>query len=418
MLDTTKITVTGGEGGNGKISFLRERRRPLGGPDGGDGGRGGDVIVVGRHFLRSLGHLEHVRFVLGEDGAPGGSRDRTGKQGKLRYVEVPLGTQVWDSPEGPMLADLVHDGDSIVVARGGSGGRGNHRFVSPSNQEPLLAEGGLPGTEHEIELVVKLFGDVGIVGVPNAGKSTLLSVVSRAKPKIGAYPFTTLEPNLGVASYRNQGMILVDIPGLISGAHQGKGLGLEFLRHIERVEVILHLVDGMAEELLAAYQSIATELEDYGHGLSTKPKIVAVTKQDIPEAKAKFSREGESLEREIGAAPLGIASVTGEGIENIIAILAANLGPQQRDSPQPPRLYEYTGSPTGGAVEITKVSQGYRVISEQAERYLKVINTSDWKTRVQYHAELGRLGVNAALNEAGVQEGDTVWIGELELEWE
>ena len=298
MLDRIGITLSGGRGGDGVVSFLREKFRPRGGPDGGDGGDGGDVIVRASAQLRSLDHLEGVRRVAGMEGSPGRSKERTGKKGKPSYVDVPVGTVVWERSgdgERRFLTELLEDGSEVLVAHSGKGGVGNTRLATPTNQEPLLAYGGEPGEERSVELEVKILADVGLVGVPNAGKSTLLSTISRAKPKVADYPFTTLEPVLGVADVGERSVVVLDIPGLIEGAHEGRGLGLEFLRHCERASVLVHLVDGMADDLAREYMVVDGELAEYASGLTLKPRLVVVTKLDIPEARDRFKRQFQAL---------------------------------------------------------------------------------------------------------------------------
>ena len=421
MQDQIEIEINGGRGGNGAVSFLREKFRPKGGPDGGDGGDGGFVIVRAMSHLRSLDHLEGVKKVVGAAGSPGRSKNRTGAKGKASYVDVPVGTVVWaygEDGERVLLTEVTRDGAEAIVAYPGTGGFGNARFATSTNQEPLLAIGGEPGERRVVSLEVKLLADVGLVGAPNAGKSTLLSVVSHAKPKIADYPFTTLAPVLGVVPLGERAAVMLDIPGLIEGAHRGRGLGLEFLRHCERAIVLIQVVDGMAENLTADYEAIADELALYGGGLDGKTRIVAVTKMDIPEAKSRFAEQRKALAAAAGLEPMGIASVTGEGVPALLMRLASIIPPlgddEGPDAPaQAPRLPRPDPRP-----RVVREEDAYSVSCPPAERILEAVTLSSWRARLQFHRELERLGVIEALERAGVGRGDTVRIADFEFEWE
>lgn len=418
MLDKKKLTVAGGRGGNGAVSFLREKFRPRGGPDGGDGGDGGVVVCRAVANVRTLGHLEGVGSIVGEEGGFGRGKDRTGRNGRRTLVDVPVGTVIWDvsGEERSFLAELTVDRAEVVVTYGGRGGFGNVHFASSTNQEPLIALGGESGEERDVELEVKLLADVALLGVPNAGKSTLLSVISRAKPKIGDYPFTTLEPGFGVVSADERMLVALDVPGLISGAHEGRGLGLEFLRHCERARVFVHLVDGMAEDLVAEYWTVREEVTAYGAGLEEKPCVVAVTKMDVPEARERYEVQKPELSAATGSSPLAIAAVTGEGVRDLVRRIAA-LVPLDTgdvaDTPVIPRMERPSSVP-----RVHRAEEGFTVACTLAERMLDVVNLGNWRARLQFHRELNRLGVIAALESAGVAPGDTVRIGEFEMEWE
>ena len=321
-----------------------------------------------------------------------------------------------------MLADLVGDGASVAVARGGFGGRGNHRFVRPTNQEPLLAEAGEEGAAVDLLLEVKLLADVALVGAPNAGKSTLLSVVSQAKPKIADYPFTTLEPVLGVVERHRRGLVLLDVPGLVEGAHLGKGLGLEFLRHVERVQVLVQLLDGAQEDLTKEYGQVAGELDAYPGGLSEKPKLVVVTKMDLPEVAERYQEQRRRIGAAAGQEPMAISSATGEGVERLLdAVLAlvpeaepedamAKAAPREKPPP--------VERPRRSSVEVTRRNDDFLVACREAELVAEVADLHNWKARMQFHRLLKRLGVLKALEQRGVEPGDTVRIGKAELEWE
>lgn len=329
-----------------------------------------------------------------------------------------MGTVVWQMVQGErvFLTEFAEEGVEATVAYGGVGGVGNVRFASSTNQEPLIALGGEAGEERDVELEVKLLADVALLGAPNAGKSTLLSVLSRAKPKIAPYPFTTLEPGFGVANVDGRAVVLLDVPGLIEGAHDGRGLGLEFLRHCERARVFLHLVDGLAEDLTAEYRTVREELMSYGAGLEQKPYVVVVTKMDVPEARQRYGSQRAALASAAGSPPMAIASVTGEGLTGVARRLASLVPPEsgfRAETPEVPRMERATAGPI-----VSRDADGYSVACAVAERMLSVVNLGNWRARLQFHRELSRLGVIAALEDAGVAPGDTVRIGDFEMEWE
>jgi len=317
FIDEAEIVVRSGRGGSGCVSFRREKFVPRGGPDGGDGGNGGSVILRAATVKHTFLDIMHVSVFAAEHGRPGQGQNRHGSNGDDCVIELPLGTIVRDAGTGRLLWDLVDDGQEFVAARGGRGGRGNKAFATATHQTPRESEEGQPGEERRLALELKLIADVGLVGLPNAGKSTLLSRVSKAHPKIASYPFTTLEPQLGIVDlgdYRR--LVMVDLPGLIEGAHVGHGLGDQFLRHIERTRVIVHLVDvgGFGQQTPAeAYRGIRRELELYSKTLAKKPEIVAGSKIDLPDAAAGLA----GLREEVGEA-LGISSVSGLGLRKLL----------------------------------------------------------------------------------------------------
>lgn len=336
FVDLAKVYVKAGDGGNGCLSFRREKYVPRGGPDGGDGGRGGDVVCAADPQLHTLMDFRYRTRFLAQRGGDGGSANRHGADGHDLLVRVPVGTVIRDAETGEVLADLAEAGRRVVVARGGRGGRGNARFKSSVNQAPRRTEPGRPGEERWVTLELKLLADVGLVGLPNAGKSTLLSRLTRARPKVGDYPFTTLVPNLGVAEYRGETFVVADIPGLIEGAHEGLGLGHQFLRHIERTRVLIHVVDlsGAGDrDPLEAYRTVNRELSLHGAGLETRPQLVAANKVDLPEARDRLPSFREALEKE-GVRVVPISAATGEGLEDLLGLvagmLAAPAGPPPR----------------------------------------------------------------------------------------
>ena len=399
------------------MSLLREKFRPRGGPDGGDGGDGGDIVFKAAANVRTLGHLEGTRKIAAAAGQPGRSKRRIGANGKREVVPVPVGTVIWESEDGErhFLTELTADRAEAVAAYGGEGGLGNARFAGPSNQTPRIALGGEPGEEREIELEVKLLADVALVGAPNAGKSTLLSVVSRAKPRIADYPFTTLDPNFGVARVGDRDLVFLDVPGLIEDASEGKGLGLEFLRHCERASVFAHLVDGMAGDLAAERAVVRREIEAYGSGLAEKPEIVVVTKMDIPEARERFRRQRKRLADIANAPVMAISSATGEGVAELTAKLAA-LVPAPEFVVQPPPVVPRKPKPPEGPA-VSHDGAAFVVSCPIAERMFEASDMADWSGRAQMHQQLTRLGVIAALERAGAGKGDAVCVGRHEMVW-
>ncbi len=417
MFDKKRMTIAGGRGGNGAVSFLREKFRPRGGPDGGDGGSGGDIALIAAANIRTLGHLEGARRIAAAPGQPGRSKQRAGANGRREAVRVPVGTVAWEieQDERRFRAELTSDGDEAVVAYGGEGGLGNAHFAGPSNQSPRIALGGEPGEEREIELEVKLLADVALVGAPNAGKSTLLSVVSRAKPKIADYPFTTLEPNFGVARIGDRDLVFLDVPGLIEDASAGKGLGLEFLRHCERASVFAHLVDGMAEDLAAERRNVRREIEAYGAGLAEKPEIVVVTKMDLPEARERFRLQRKRLAEAADAPVTAISAATGEGIADLTARLAGLVPLAEPAAHSPPAVPRKPKPPEGPIVR--REGEAFIVSCPLAERMFEASDVTHWSGRMQMHRQLTRLGVIEALERAGAGEGDSVFVGRHEMVW-
>lgn len=325
LVDSVRITVQAGNGGNGCVSFRREKYVPRGGPDGGDGGRGGNVILVVDEGLNTLLHLHHRRQVRAERGQHGRGSNKTGARGEDVCLQVPPGTVVRDAASGEVLGDLVEHGQEMVVAKGGRGGRGNQRFASSTNRVPRIAENGGQGEELELELELKLLADVGLVGLPNAGKSTLLARLSAARPKVADYPFTTVEPYLGVVSPSDDDLrtlVMADIPGLIEGAHEGAGLGIQFLRHVERCPVLVHLVDLAAESPLGErVDTIRGELEAHTVPLEDRPWVLVGTKLDAVGDREPIVAELTNLAALHGVPSTAVSAVTGEGIDRLVGML-------------------------------------------------------------------------------------------------
>ena len=319
FVDYVKIYCRSGKGGRGSSHFRREKYIPKGGPDGGDGGRGGHIYLRGNRNYWTLLHLKYERHILATNGESGSAKRSSGKNGEDRVIEVPCGTVVYDADTGEYLCDVTEDGQQVMLLKGGRGGLGNFNFKTSTNQAPRYAQPGEPAQERTVILQLKLLADVGLVGFPNAGKSTLLSVVSAAKPKIANYPFTTLEPNLGIVSYRdNRSFVMADIPGIIEGASEGKGLGLRFLRHIERNSLLLFMVPADTDDIRKEYEILSNELEQYNPDLLDKPRVLAITKSDLLDDELI-----EALSEDLpeGIPHLFISAVAGKGITELKDLL-------------------------------------------------------------------------------------------------
>jgi len=335
MFDRTEITVKAGDGGDGIVSFHHEKFVPFGGPDGGDGGDGGDIVVVAERSASSLRAFRRKRHFRAANGKKGGGQNKHGKNGESLTLVVPAGTVVSHKSQiggDSFIADLDQPGQSVVVAKGGKGGRGNARFATSANQAPQTAEEGTEGEEYSLILELKLIADVGVIGYPNVGKSTLLAAVSAAKPRIASYPFTTLEPVLGMVEVGRQSFILAEIPGLIEGAHLGKGLGHDFLRHIVRTRVLIHLLDGGSPSPAEDMTQVNTELSLFDSALAKKPQLVAVNKIDLPQVKARREELEESFSA-IGTPVFFVSAVSGEGIPELMAAAAKILQSAPRPEP-------------------------------------------------------------------------------------
>ena len=322
FLDQAKVFIRSGDGGAGSVSFRREKFIEFGGPDGGDGGRGGDVWLEAVEGLNTLIDYRYQQHFKAKTGVHGMGRNRTGAKGADATLKVPAGTQVYEEDNETLICDLTAVGQRFRLAKGGNGGFGNQHFKTSTNQAPRRANPGLPGEELNIWLRLKLIADAGLVGLPNAGKSTFLAAVTAAKPKIADYPFTTLHPGLGVARIDGREFVIADIPGLIEGAHQGVGIGDRFLGHVERTRVLLHLVSAQEENPGKAYKTVRAELDAYGNGLTEKVEIVALSQVDILDADQR-KKKAASLKRAAGRAPMPLSAVTGEGVEAVLRALMA-----------------------------------------------------------------------------------------------
>lgn len=417
FVDVCKIFVKAGDGGDGCISFHREKFVPLGGPDGGDGGKGGDVIMQARSSLRTLMDLKVHPHYKADSGKHGQGDDKYGRGAESLLITVPIGTVIYNSDRGEVLADLTEEGQEVIVAHGGRGGRGNARFKNASRRAPRIAERGEPGEEVTLRLELKLIADVGLVGYPNAGKSTLLSRISKAKPKIADYPFTTLTPNLGVV-YLDVGasFVAADIPGLLEGAHKGVGLGDAFLRHVERTRMLIHVIDASGyddRDAWTNYRSINKELKLYSKKLAEKPQIIALNKVDLPDADEKVKLFRKHVKKKD---IFLISGVTGEGIKEL-------LGAAYRELEKIPRLESGEAPVIVSPDEDRKFSvcrEGnvFVVTGKRVEKLVAMTRLEEEEAVRRMQNILDKMGVDAALRKKGIKPGDTVRIGKFEFDYE
>lgn len=417
--DRVKIFVKGGDGGAGALTFRREKYVPRGGPDGGNGGRGGSVVLEVSRQLNSLQDYRYKHHFAGTPGGRGGGNRRHGKDGPDLVLQVPPGTIVKDE-EGKTLADLTAPGQRLVVARSGRGGRGNASFKTSTRQTPRFAELGEPGESRWLWLELKLIADVGLVGLPNAGKSTLLSVASAAKPKIADYPFTTLEPVLGVVELDDESsFVMADLPGLIEGAHAGAGLGLEFLRHIERTRLLIHVLDASAgdrQKLWNDYEQVRAELKRYNAALARRPHLVALNKMDAvrdPSEVVAFRQRLVKLRRRT----FPISAKTREGVDDLLwAAWRMLKRGRDRVSPEPlPALKVYRGPSTAEPFTIEAFDGGFRVSGEQLQKLVAMTDLTNPEGLAHFQRTIDRWGLNDALARHGARGGETVRIGDLEF---
>ena len=410
--DRIEIEVTAGRGGDGVVSFFREKFIPKGGPDGGDGGRGGSVYLRASEHVDSLAKVSR-RHYKAAPGAHGQGGTRHGRAGEDLYIEVPLGTRVFDAETGELLADLVEPGQTVLVARGGEGGRGNAAFTSPTRQAPRFAEAGLPGERRRLRLELLSLADVGLVGYPNAGKSSLLAALTRARPKVADYPFTTLTPNLGVVE-DEEGMrrfTLADIPGIIEGASEGKGLGLEFLRHVARTRGLLFVLDA-SEDPEAALGTLLREVKAYDPELLRRPALVALNKVDLLE-EGEAELWAEELAR-FGFPVVPISAKTGEGLPALKEALFALLEKAPKIRPAEPKPREEVEA----GIRVREVEEGvFEVEAPEIERAVARIKGDLFEAMPYLHEKFKRLGLEEALRRAGVRAGDTVRVAGLEFEY-
>ncbi|HOE57248.1 MAG TPA: GTPase ObgE [Bacillota bacterium] len=422
FIDKAKIYVKAGDGGEGRISFRREKYVPNGGPDGGDGGDGGDIIFIVDENMRTLMDFRYKRKHIAGNGEIGGSNRSSGKSADNLYIKVPAGTVLRDAETGALLGDLKNPGDNVTAAKGGNGGKGNQHYATPTRQAPRFAQPGKKGTERWVDMELKLLADVGLVGFPNVGKSTLLSIITSAKPKIADYHFTTLTPNLGVADLGNgRSFVIADIPGLIEGAHSGTGLGHDFLRHIERTKILIHLLDASGFEgrdPLEDFNKINEELSLYSEKLSNKPQIIACNKMDIPEAKENYSRLAEELGSK-GYDVLPISAATGEGIKPLMDKVSSLLE-KAKDVEEPVEEIAdlvYHNNTTHKLFTIRKENGAFIVEGELVEQLLSSVNLNDSDSVKYFQKILRKKGIIDELIQLGVTDGDTVKMQDWEFEY-
>ncbi len=419
--DEARIFVGGGKGGNGMAHFHREKFQPRGGPDGGDGGRGGSVYLVVDPSLNSLLFLNRTHRYVAEPGKPGGTNRRQGAAGKDVQAMVPPGTVVSDATSGQVIADLRHTGDRMLAARGGRGGLGNVHFTTSTRQAPNFAQKGEPPEERLLDLELQLIADIGIVGLPNAGKSSLLARISAARPKVAEYPFTTLQPELGVVQRGNATLVFADIPGLIAGAHAGAGLGHTFLRHIRRTRLLLHLVDCASLEEhdpVEVFHQVNDELRQFDATLLGKPQIVALNKLDVTEARERFEIAKPAIESE-GFAVVGISAVSGKGIDELLGKVfhTYEASPNTREEVVSVIVPE-VAIPVSDDFAVARRGDRFVVSGKAAVRLAAMADLSKLDGLLYFQQRLDRMGITAALEKAGAQAGSTVVIGPLELEWQ
>jgi len=432
MIDTVRLNIKAGNGGNGCVSFLREKFRPKGGPNGGDGGDGGNAYIVGDPSLNTLIHLKFNSTFYVERGQHGRGKDQRGANASDTYIYVPLGTVIWrivpdSNGEKAFLADII-DETPVLVGQGGKGGWGNTHYVTSTNQTPMLSQEGGSGDWIVLFLELKLLADVGLLAKPNAGKSTLIARCSAAKPRIADYPFTTVEPILGVVSARGKDFVMMEVPGLIEGAHEGVGLGDQFLRHAERARVYVHLIDGLSPDPVADYHMINDELRQFNPEMAAKSQIIAVSKMDVTDVRERREELAFVLEEELtsinGEKPtiLFISAVSGEGIDQLLGCIVELLDSLPKDAPLEVGEPELVAA-GGGLPQVRRGNSFHRdgdvfvVQSEQLERLSALADMRDYRVLLQLWREMTRLGIARRLQEAGIEAGDTIRIGKAEMEW-
>ena len=417
FIDSVTIWVASGKGGDGLVHMHREKFKPRGGPDGGDGGRGGDVIFKVNPKMNALNRFHYNQKFPAQSGKNGGPSNRSGKSAPNLVIEVPPGTIVYNDDTAELIGDLTGDEQSLTVLKGGRGGRGNQHFATSRNQMPLTAERGEPGEEMNLRLELKLIADVGLVGLPNAGKSSILAATTNATPKIANYPFTTLEPNLGVVQLDfDLSMVMADIPGLIEGASEGVGLGYDFLRHVQRTRLLIHVLDGWSEDPYEDYLTINSELDMFDERLGKIPQIVVLNKMDLPEVAEKYQALKERFEKD----GIELAAVSAVSRLNLKELMwnafnkLQELPVEQLETSLP--VYRSDEDPD--AFEIEKTEEGYLVTGKRIERAAAMTFFDQPGSVRRFQRFMAGIGVEKALREAGIESGESVLIGEWELTWE
>ncbi len=429
MLDSAVIEVRAGNGGHGIVSFIREALLPRGGPGGGDGGHGGDIVLLADAEINTLTKFHWQPHFIAKNGGRGDGHHRNGRKAESIEVTVPLGTEVWlwvDGEDKELIGDLSTPGQRMVVAEGGRGGWGNAHFVSSTHQEPLLAEAGGEGEIRRVRLNLKLLADVGLIGMPNAGKSSILTAISAARPKVANYPFTTLEPVLGVVEHSSQAFVAVDIPGLIEGAHTGIGLGDEFLKHVQRTRILVHVVDGSEDDVPGRIKAINDEITQFDPELAKKPQILAINKLDLDEVSVLIDEIEESLDDVSGlhSETHFVSAATYDGLDDLKTSMF-HLLQSTYDQAEPVLEVPLEEIPVlrpnirkSTEVVVREGKGVFRIVHQKAVRLARGSNLETWEARVQYHRRLEQLQVTKALKNAGAEAGDTVLVGDWEFDWE
>ena len=418
--DRARIFVAAGAGGDGASSFRREAHVPRGGPDGGDGGRGGSVVLAVDPGMTSLGDFSRTRHFRATPGGRGMGRRAHGRNGEDLVLRVPPGTVVRSRDDGQWMGELMGAEDRLVVARGGRGGRGNVHFATPTHRAPKHAEKGTPGDELWLDLELKLIADIGLVGAPNAGKSTLLAALTDARPEVGSYAFTTVSPNLGVVTLGDeQAAVIADLPGLIEGAHEGRGLGHQFLRHVERTRVLVGVVDGAADDPTREWEAVAEELTLHDASLAERPMTVVVTKLDLEVARERWPAVRDAL-RLARHEPLAVSAHDGTGLDELRVALAAALAAaasRETDSPPLDEMRVHRFDPLAEGWEVVAEADALRVRGRRIETTAARTDFENDESRDRFWRMLERIGVDAELRRAGAGPGTVVRIGRAELEW-
>ena len=421
MIDAVEIEVEGGAGGRGAVSFRREKFVPRGGPDGGRGGRGGDVVVVANGQLNTLRSYRRQRRFRAESGTNGGTNQKRGRAGATLELELPVGTIVSavNGASTDQLVDLEEDGQSLVVAWGGRGGQGNMYFRSSTNQTPRVAQKGEPGERRRIKFELRVLADIGIVGLPNAGKSSLLRHLTAARPRVADYPFTTLEPHLGVVSVGWDEFVMADLPGLIEGAADGAGLGHAFLRHTSRTRLLVHLIDGSQDDPVSAKDLVDRELASYSAELAARPQIVVVNKVDLEEVDL-FRDEITEQFSHLGSPPLFCSAATGEGTDAVVTACATALAElREQERPRTNKIPVVRPKQDGRRFEVEELASGlFQVSGASVERFVSMMELDEDEALAETYRWLDRRGVASALHRAGCQPGDVVRIGQSRIKWE
>ena len=421
FIDRAKISIKAGDGGDGMSSFRREKYAPKGGPNGGDGGRGGDIVFLADRNMNTLLDFRYKKKFKAQKGGDGEDTNKFGRHAEAVVIKVPVGTLVFDEETDELIADLIEDGQTAIVGRGGRGGRGNARFANSVNRAPTFAEHGEPGEERTLRMELKLLADVGLVGYPSVGKSSIIATVSAARPDIAAYHFTTLTPVLGIVRIDDQtNFVMADIPGLIEGAHEGKGLGHDFLRHIERTRVIVHVLDvsGMeGRDPMEDYRKINKELAAYNERLSSRPQIIAANKMDLPDARSNYPAIESALKAE-GREVFPVSAATGEGLQPLVRRIAEMLATLPKEDMTVAPVIPTVADDDSPDFTIRRDDSGAFIVEgKNIERLVAMTRFHDEESLRRFQNILRRNGIDEALRNRGIKDGDTVRIREMEFEF-